>query len=194
MLAMKMKIGLMGLLLMGLMASCGGSEQAANEKPSKEELKGRIKEMEDSLRGLQASLNEIKQIPNLTHLELINRLADYYHNYPEDPYAAVCLDKIHMKYSGLNIHVKAIAYADTLLTKYPDYPNRAMVLESMGSAYDIFVQPRDTTKVRQYYSLLLKENPKMEEDKREGIKDRLNHLDMNFDQFIDYKMKTISLK
>jgi hypothetical protein len=34
----------------------------------------------------------------------------------------------------------------------------------------------------------------MEKDKRDGIKDRLKHLDMNFDEFIEYKMSAISEK
>jgi len=174
--------------------SCGNDTAKEGEKPTKEELISNIKVMEDSLRGSQASLSRTKQIPNLTHFELINRLLDYYHNYPEDIYAAECLDKVHMKYSGMGIHVRAVEYADTLLNKYPEYVNRAMVLESQGSTYDIFIQPRDTGKVRYYYELLLKENPKMEKDKREGIKDRLKHIDMTFDEFIKYKMNAIVSK
>jgi hypothetical protein len=189
---MKTKWIYLMILVIGFAYSCGGDKSKDGDKPSKEELISRIKEMEDSLKGLQANLNETKQIPNLTHFELIDRLLTYYHNYPEDPYSAECLDKVHMKYSGLNIPIRAAQYADTLLLQYPDYPNRAMVLESQGSTYDVFIQPRDTSKVRYYYELLLKENPKMEKDKREGIKDRLNHLDMNFDEFIEYKMNAIS--
>ena len=190
---MRVKLIFSLILVLGLSYACGGDKSKEAEKPSKGELVSRIKEMEDSLKGLQADLKEIKQIPNLTHFELINRLLDYYHNYPEDPYAAECLDKVHMKYSGLNIHPRAVEYADTLLLKYPDYVNRAMVLESQGSTYDVFIQPRDTAKVRYYYELLLKENPKLDKDKRAGIKDRLKHLDMTFDEFIEYKMNSIVL-
>ena len=173
--------------------SCGSDPETDNSTPSKQELKTRIKEMEDSLKGLQMRIQDIKRIPNLTHFELINRLLDFYHYYPQDPYAAQCLDKVHMKYSGMNIHQRAVQYADTLLDKFPKYENRALVLESQGSAYDIFIQPRDTAKVRKYYTMLLKENPKMEKDKAAGIRDRLLHLDMNFDQFIEYKMNSLHL-
>ena len=176
-----------------VIVSCSGGNSEKGDKPSKQELKERIKEMEDSIRGLQANLAEIKQIPNLTHFELINRLLDYYHNYPEDTYAAECLDKVHMKYSGLNIPIRAAQYADTLLIEYPKYANRAMVLESQGSNFDVFIQPRDTSKIRYYYELLLKENPKMDKEKREGIRDRLNHLEMNFDEFIAYKISNIPM-
>jgi hypothetical protein len=165
-----------------------------NSKPSREQLKTRIKEMEDSINTLQQHLSVIKKIPNLTHFELVNRLLDYYHNYPEDAFAAECLDKVHMKFAGLNIPTKAAEFADTLLLKYPKYANRAMVLESQGSTYDIFILPRDTVKVRYYYELLLKENRDMDKEKRAGIRDRLDHLDMTFDEFINYKMNAITVK
>ncbi len=165
-----------------------------DSKPSREYLKTRIKEMEDSINSLQQQLSEIKKIPNLTHFELIDRLLDYYHNYPEDKYAAQCLDKVHMKFAGLNIPSRAAEYADTLLINYPNYPNRALVLESQGSTYDIFIQPRDTSKVRYYYEMLLKENQNMDNEKRAGIRDRLNHLNLTFDEFIEYKMNSITKK
>lgn len=184
------------LLYVGLLAlaiySCGNDESEAGAKPTKEELLSNIKVMEDSLKGLQANLNKTKQIPNLTHFELINRLLDYYHNYPEDPYSAECLDKVHMKYSGLGIHLRAAQYADTLLIKYPKYVNRAMVLESQASTYDVFIEPRDKSKVKYYYGLLLKENPNLDKEKREGIEDRLRHIDLTFDQYIEYKMSAIA--
>jgi hypothetical protein len=178
-------------LIFGL-NSCTGSD-SGTDRPEKEELKARIKEMEDSLKLLQANINDIKQIPNLTQFELINRLLDYYHYYPQDSYAAECLDKVHMKYSGMNIHQRAVQYADTLLEKFPKYVNRALVLESLGSTYDVFIQPRDTIKIRKYYTMLLEENPNMDRDKASGLRDRLAHLDMNFDQFIDYKTKSPEL-
>ena len=174
-----------------LMNSCGTSEKDEEGKAGRVELKNKIKEMEDSIRDLQANLPQTKTIPNLTHFELINRLLDYYHAYPEDDYAAECLDKVHMKYAGLNILTRAVQYADTLLEKYPNYINRAMVLESQGSSYE-FIEPRDTSKIRYYYTKLLKENPKMDREKREGLKLRLRHLDLTFEEFIDFQMNEIS--
>ena len=177
---------------LSLMYACGGGLKVDEEgKVGRVELKSRIKEMEDSIRDLQANLPQTKTIPNLTHFELINRLLDYYHAYPEDDYAAECLDKVHMKYAGLNILTRAVQYADTLLQKYPKYINRAMVLESQGSSYE-FIEPRDTAKIRYYYTKLLKENPKMDREKREGLKLRLRHLDLTFEEFIDYQMNEIS--
>lgn len=184
------------LLVAATFAACGGKEKGSKEgeKPSKEELIQRINYMEDSLKGLTAQLKDIKQIPNLTRMELINRLLDFYRNYPEDKFAPECLDKVHMTYSGMGVYVRSVEYADTLLQKYPDYVNRAMVLESQGSSYDIFIQPRDSAKVRYYYELLLKENPNMDKAKKNGIKDRLKYNHLNFDQYIDKQMENIAAK
>ncbi len=190
---MKIKLLLCGAVL-AIATACGGDKSNQADKVSKEDLKASIKVMEDSLNTLQKDLPKTKEIPNLTKFELINRLLDYYHAYPEDDYAAQCLDKVHMAYSGMGIHARSIEYGDTLLMKYPNYINRAMVLESQGSNYDIFVQPRDTEKVKYYYSLLLKENPKMEKEKKEGIEDRLKHLNLTFDEYIEKKMNDIAKK
>ena len=178
------------------LASCGGNEKKEEEgvKPSKEELIEKINYMEDSLKRLTSQLKDIKQIPNLTRMELINRLLDFYRNYPEDQFAPECLDKVHMTYSGMGVYIRSVEYADTLLLNYPNYVNRAMVLESQGSSYDIFIQPRDSVKVRYYYELLLKENPKMDKAKRNGIKERLKFNHLNFDQYIDKQMENIALK
>jgi hypothetical protein len=47
-------------------------------------------------------------------------------------------------------------------------------------------------KVRYYYELLLKENPKLDKDKKEGIEMRLEHLDLNFDEYIDFITNSVS--
>lgn len=182
--------------LAGLLYSCGGDkgDNQEGDKPSKDTLMSKIKEMEDSLKNLQANINEVKQVPNLTRIEYINRLLEFYHAYPEDELAAECLDKVHMVYSGMNVHIRAIQYADTLLQKYPNYINRAMVIESQGASYDIFLQPRDSVKVRYYYEMLLKENPKMDKEKRKGIQERLKYNHLTFEEYIDKQMEAITKK
>lgn len=182
--------------LIAILFACGGEEKASGnqDKPSKEDLIGDIKQMEDSLKNLQANMDVVKQVPNLTRIEFINRLLAYYQNYPEDDYAAECLDKVHMVYSSMGVHVKAVEYADTLIQKYPKYINRPLVLESQGSSYDIFLEPRDSAKVRYYYGMLLKENPKMDKEKRKGIEERLKYNHMTFDEFVEMKMKSLSIK
>jgi hypothetical protein len=191
---MRRKIELLFIAALFLV-SCGGEEKRNDtERPSRETLISNIKVMEDSLKGLTSQLKDIKQIPNLTRMELINRYLEFYKFYPEDDFAPECLDKVHMVYSGMNVHSRSAQYADTLLIKYPEYINRAMVLESQGSTFDIFLQPRDSAKVRYYYELLLKEYPDLDKEKRQGIKERLKYNHLNFDQYLEMKMNEIASK
>jgi hypothetical protein len=53
----------------------------------------------------------------------------------------------------------------------------------MASAYDIYILPRDTSKVRHYYDLLLKDE-KVDVSKKKDIRARLNHLNLTFDEYI----------
>ncbi len=188
---MKKGFGFLLIVLIVLIYSCGNDTD--NQK-TKEEIESSIKEMEDSLSHIQVNINQNAPMPTIAHQELINRLLTYYHNFPDDQKSAEYLDKVHMKYAGLNKHEKAVQYADTLLEKYPKYINRAMVLESQGFSYDAFITPRDPKKVRYYYELLLKENPKMDKEKFEGLQERLKHLDMTFDEYCEYQMNAISSK
>ncbi len=170
------------VLFFSILISCTGTDSENNEAEI-ENLKEIIVQKEDSLSQLQ---KENKQIPKEKHYELIQSLNDFYLAFPKDKYAPVCLDKIQMSYSGLGVYHRAIEYADILIKKYPKYINRPMILESQASNYDIFQQPRDTLKVRYYYELLLKENSKLNKDKKEGIQMRLQHLNLTFDEYIDF--------
>ena len=176
------------VLFFSLLISCSGSNSSKNETEI-ENLKELIVQKEDSLSQLQ---KENKPIPRDKHFELIQSLNDFYLAFPNDKYAPVCLDKIQMSYSGLGVFHRAIEYADLLIKKYPKYINRPMILESQASNYDIFQQPRDTVKVRYYYELLLKENPKLDKDKKEGIQMRLQHLNLTFDEYIDFIANSVS--
>ena len=155
------------------------------------ELKGSIKQMEDSIAGMLQNKSSIKLIPNLTYIELINRLKTYYKRFPNDPYSAECLFKIHIKYMDLNALENSVAYGDTLLANFPNFQNRDFLLESMGSAYDSGIEPRDTAMVRKYYTLLLKE-PTLAPETREGIIMRLKYIKMNFFEYVNFQSKKAS--
>ena len=159
------------------------------DENSREALKTKITEMEDSISALQKESSE--PIPNLTSIELINRLTAYYTAFPKDDYAADCLFKLHMKFSELNAHEKALEYGDTLLHVFPNYKNRDFILESMASTYDVLIEPRDTSKVRYYYSLLLKVK-NLPKEKRDGVEKRLKYLDIDFFSYIEMKEKVVS--
>ena len=169
-----------------LLNSC---ENKPKDENSREALKNKITEMEDSISALQTESSE--PIPNLTSIELINRLTTYYTAFPKDDYAADCLFKIHMKFSELNAEEKALEYGDTLLLNFPNYKNRDFILESMASTYDVLIEPRDTSKIRYYYSLLLKEK-NLPKEKRDGIVNRLKYIDLDFFSYIEMKEKVVS--
>lgn len=174
------------LVVVSLLFACGDNSTDQESNPTKDEMISKIKQLEDSITSVQTGSIQTVRIPDSAPLELINRLLAFYHSYPNDVSAAQCLDKVHMIYSSIGNYVKEVQYADTLLAKYPKYINRAMVIESQASTYDVLLKPRDISKIRYYYELLLKENPKMDKEKKEGITQRLAHLDLTFEEYIDY--------
>ena len=145
-------------------------------------MRERITSYEDSLANLQKDPQKAAQITSLAQIELINRLKTYTKTFPQDTFSADCLFKIHMIYEHLRAPREARAYGDTLLERFPDYKNRLLVIESLGSSYDINA-PRDTAMVRKYYNLLLQE-PKMPTQKKKDIKARLARLDLTFEDYI----------
>lgn len=182
------------LILSIAVASCGSNaDKAENAKPTLEEVKVAIKQMEDSLEYMGKDESRVKEVTNLTRIEYINRLKALYLNYPENEEAPACLDKIHMVFSSMGTHTSAVAYLDTLIERYPDYKNRAMVLESQASNYDVFIEPRDSAKVRFYYNMLLKEFPNIDAEKRAGIKRRLKYNNLTFDQYIEMLMQDVAV-
>lgn len=182
------------LMLATVVASCGSNDsKAENSKPTLEEVKASIKEMEDSLQYMSKDESRVIEVTNLTRIEYINRLRAMYAHYPENEEAPACLDKIHMVYSSMGTHPQAVAYLDTLIEKYPTYKNRAMVLESQASNYDVFIEPRDSAKVRFYYNMLLKEFPNLDKEKKAGIQKRLQHNNLTFDEYIEMLMQDVAV-
>ncbi len=175
--------------LIKIVFSCGADPK--KKELTREDYKVRIKQMEDSISLIQKNPNAASKMPSLTNIELINRLLAYYQAFPKDEYAADCLFKVHMKYGELQAHYKAVAYGDTLLKHFPNYKNRDFLLESIGSTYDVYIDPRDTSKVRYYYELLLKEKS-LNKDKKMELKLRLKYLHLNLFEFIDLQNKKIN--
>jgi hypothetical protein len=118
----------------------------------------------------------------LAQIELVNRYKAYFQAFPTDTASADFIFKTHMIYESLSAPREARAYADTLLQRFPNYKNRILVIESLGSSYDLN-EPRDTSMVRKYYNLLLKDS-KVESMKKKDIKARLSRLDLTFEQYI----------
>lgn len=177
------------LALILITFSCG--ENSEKKELTREDYKASIKQMEDSIATIQKDPVAAAKMPSLTNIELINRLVAYYRAFPKDDFAADCLFKVHMKYGELQAHQNAAAYGDTLLKSFPNYKNRDFLLESLGSSYDVYIQPRDTSKVRYYYELLLKEKTVKSEKKAE-IKARLKYLHLDLFQYIELQNKSLA--
>ncbi len=161
------------------LVSCG---QSPEHQTKKEKLREGIIAYEDSLATLQKDPQKAAKITSLAQIELINRFLAYSRAFPSDTFSADCLFKTHMIYEHLRAPKEARAYGDTLLQRFPNYKNKLLVIESLGSSYDIN-EPRDTAMVRKYYQLLLNE-PKMPAQKKKDIKARLAKLDLTFEQYI----------
>ena len=70
----------------------------------------------------------------------------------------------------------ASTYADMILSQYPNYVNRQMVIESQIVNYDIFITPRNAEKVKQYIELMLKEK-ELSAEARKEYESRLQNID-----------------
>lgn len=169
------------IVLLTIVYSCGNNSK--NLELTREDYKLKIEQMEDSITEIQKDPIAAAKMPSLTNIELINRLVAYHQAFPKDEYAADCLFKVHMKYGELQAHQNAVVYGDTLLNSFPKYKNRDFLLESIGSTYDVYIEPRDTSKIRYYYDLLIKEKT-VKNDKREEIKARLKYLHLDLFEYI----------
>ena len=150
-----------------------------------------ITALEDSISKASLKLVQGEKMDTLMINRLKSKLVNFYQTFPENEYAPEYLDKLHMLAIGQRDYETGMRYADTLIKNYKDYINRPMILESMANAYDMFIQPRDISKVQEYNNLLLKENPKMDEEKREEIEFRMKHIDLTMDQLIDLQIESL---
>lgn len=171
------------LILAAVLLACKSESPEGGEQEvlTLSELQRRVKQMEDSLNLMSKG---DKRVPDILKIELINRHLEIANLYPESEAASESLDRIHMVYSGLGVYDKSAAYADTLLQRFPNYKDKLLMYESQGANYDIFIQPRDSAKVRYYYELLLKEDSTMSEEKRQGLVQRLKYNHLNFEDYL----------
>ena len=164
-------IALIGLCL----ASCG-----EDKKVTKEDFVESFKQYEDSLKTNSTDITDTKK-----GVEYAEKCLEIAHKFPKDKDAPKYMDKAHMIFAGIGLHGRSVALADTIISMYPMYENRAMVLQSAATTYDMFLLPRRKDKVKKYYEMLLKENPKMPIEQRKEIEYRLEHIDLSFDELIE---------
>lgn len=172
------------------LAACGEKNTAEDGRPSQEELKAAIHKTDDSLKIYYKEImaGNTEKLPSGAIQKAIDAHLAYYHYYPKEAYAAECLDKVHQLYMQDKKYVSAVEICDTLIAKYPSYPNRNDVLLDAASTYDYML--RDTTHARKYYEMLLTSNKISTETKGE-IEYRLSHLHLTLDEMIELQMKSL---
>ena len=172
--------GALYLLCALFLFACGSK----NDKPTTvEQAVEQVKLFEDSLRALKVDPNRLTD-PNIG-VKYAEKCLSVAHQFPDSKETPASMDKAHIIFASLGMHARSVAVGDTLIRMYPTYKNRPMVLQSMASAYDLFLQPRRKDKVLFYYNLLLKENPGLPKDQREMIENRIKYIDLTFEQMID---------
>lgn len=164
------------VLVLTILVGCAGK--------SSTELKAKIEAKETSIKKISSDLKPGQEMPSSEREELETLLTTFTKEFPTDEYAPVCLDKLHMLYSGKGDYERSSEYGDILINDYPLYKNRPLILESMAANYDYFILPRDTIKVKFYNELLLKENPNLPKDKIEGIQFKLDNLNLSMEELI----------
>ena len=182
---MMKKIVFFSVSALFLVTACSENkkENAApvQERAGLEELKADVASLEDSLKSGKLNMDP----SGSTCVKYAETCLKIYELYPSSNEAPVYLDRAHMIFSSCNLHQRAVVAGDELIKKYPDYKGRSLVLASLASAYDMFILPRDKSKVIYYYNLLLKENPDLPKEDRETYEFRLKYIDLSYDELIE---------
>lgn len=169
--------------ILAFLFSCG-NENSNLSKEDKSELK---KEIISSISSLEKKgLESATGITETDRKSLIKSLMDFYTNFPNDEKTPHCLDKLQMIYSSTGDYQKSMEYSEIIIKDFPNYVNRALIIENQAANYDIFITPRDSAKVRYYYDLLLKENSNLETTKKDDIRKRLANNHLNFKEYVAF--------
>lgn len=160
-----------------LLVACGSKSE------NKVSVHTRIEQYEDSIQQWGGGSGTKEDIGSFAN-DYINTLLEAYEEEPENPKNPEYLDRVHMWYSTTGNTPAALKWALVVEEKYPNYSNRQMLLESIASLYDSGITPRDSVKVREYYTKVLKEFPSMPEGKKQDINDRLKHNKLSLTEYM----------
>lgn len=158
-----------------LLAACGGNSNEVS-------VHKRIDMYEDSIQQWGGGLGTKEEI-NAFADDYIATLLEAAEEEPENPKTPEYLDRVHMWSAAKEDYTQSLKWAKEVVEKYPKYVNREMVLESIASMYDINIQPRDSAKVKEYYTIMLKEFPNLNQQKKQDIKDRLKYNHLTFKEY-----------
>lgn len=156
-----------------IFAACGETESR-----SQETIKKDIEKREKEISDLSKKVESIEDLDAESE-ELIDVLLEFYRAYPKEEYAAGCLSKVHMIYARMGDIEKSVAYGDTLLNKYPNFVDRAQIIESQIQSYEMMIEPRDVEKISSYLKMWLKENKNAPKQKIEDMEYHLKFVSMS---------------
>lgn len=179
----KMRIFNFFILSLVLLNSCensGESDTIKSDESKKQELLKKISDFE------KKGMNSSEGINQADRDSLISSLNNFYYAFPKDEKTPFCLDKLQMIYSSIEDYKKSSEYLEVIIQNFPKYVNRSLIIEGQASNYDIFIEPRDSAKVRFYYTLLLKENPDIDNEKRNNILKRLEYNHLSFNKYLHF--------
>lgn len=164
--------------------SCSNDQAVETEAPKRtlEDMKTELKHFEDSLKKNSAGGN--MNFDQQTAVVYAEKCLAIKNSFPKSKEAPALMNKAHIIFSSVGLYQRSVVIADSLITMYPMYEKRAMVLESLASSYDIFIQPRRKEKVKYYYELLLEDNMKIPAEQRVMIEKRLQYVDLPFEEYI----------
>lgn len=187
------KIYIIGLLLLGFGASCQEKvgKELPEEKPSAETLINDIRASNDSLRSsykrYMADPTPAKEINHGLVLRVAHKQVVFYQYYPKHKEAAFYLDNAFQLYTSEKMYKEASDLGQILIESYPKYKGRAMAIYNLAALYDGVLDNRAA--MEKYYTLLLKDYPKLDSETRLMIEDRLKNKHLSQDELIELENK-----
>ena len=194
---MKNKLSILFTLL--VLISCSNEVETPVNKPkqklTKSQIQSQMEALSDSLDKMtldmllsNGKMDKEQGIALQTKIsvarqELINQNIEYFHSFPEDSLAPHSLINIYKLYEGIQAYQKALNYIDSLEHNYPNYEFLNEYLEMKAVTLDYFIQPRDTSIIRDAYEYLLS-LPNLPSDRVKNYTSRLSNLDKDLNAFI----------
>jgi len=171
------------------LVGCQSKSTHTEKDASKEVLLEKIHQYERVLEDDYKSLmeNKVKDIPAVHLSQLSDAYISFYNAFQKDTITPYYLDKLHQLYLQDKRYTYSVAWADTLIQRYPTYKGKANVLISAASTTDMFLNY--TTKVKRFYLQLLKDYPKLNNELKSFIDNRLDNLSMNYLEWIKSKSR-----
>ena len=172
-----MKLYFAVLCLVCALVSCKRSENSDKKTrvglTNYVRVEKRIIKLEDTLHYAYRQLmeNQVDTLP----INTIHLLESYYLRAFQldkaNQHTSHYLDKLQQLYIQEKKYALSLIWTDTLLTYFPNYKQKAVLLLNAGTTAELFL--KDRKKMKYYYNRLLTEHPKLKKEVVEMVKFRL---------------------